>query len=201
MVCGLVWGIGLRRLGCGCGRRLVTGSCVSRETTQTGCPRSRPRVSLSIYLSIPPKLATLPVLEPGHRNHGHRRLLPRLGLAAVLAAWLAAWLAAEAVRRCWRLAVGNCISVVRRAAVGAHADRLLGGDGQHHPTSHDAGRPDPRCCACNGPHFHWPACIGPLACTMAHPALAQLHWPNVRLDLSTGRRRWARSSRQRTRKT
>ena len=46
------WGIGLRRLGCGCGRRLVTGSCVIRETTQTGCPWSRPRVSLSIYLSI-----------------------------------------------------------------------------------------------------------------------------------------------------
>ena len=52
MVCGLVWGIGLRRLGCGCGRRLVTGSCVICETTPTGCPRSRPRVSLSIYLSI-----------------------------------------------------------------------------------------------------------------------------------------------------
>jgi hypothetical protein len=75
---GLVWGIGLRRLGCGCGRRLVTGSCVylrSRttprvvrglgrafrvvvficETTPTGCPRSRPRVSLSIYLSISPR--------------------------------------------------------------------------------------------------------------------------------------------------
>eukprot|EP00964_Phaeocystis_antarctica_P050536 scaffold29380_cov70-Phaeocystis_antarctica.AAC.7 len=51
MVCGLVWGIGLRRLGCGCGRRLVTGSCVFRETTQTGCPWSWPRVSLSIYLS------------------------------------------------------------------------------------------------------------------------------------------------------
>ena len=48
MVCGLVLGIGLRRLGCGCGRRLVTGSCVIRETTQTGCPWSRPRVSLSI---------------------------------------------------------------------------------------------------------------------------------------------------------
>ena len=28
VVCGLVWGIGLRRLGCGCARRLVTGSCV-----------------------------------------------------------------------------------------------------------------------------------------------------------------------------
>ena len=52
VVCVLVWGIGLRRLGSGCGRRLVTGSCVIRETTQTGCPRSRPRVSLSIYLSI-----------------------------------------------------------------------------------------------------------------------------------------------------
>ena len=45
MLCGLVWGIGLRRLGCGCGRRLVTGSCVIRETTQTGRPWSRPRVS------------------------------------------------------------------------------------------------------------------------------------------------------------
>ena len=48
----MVWGIGLRRLGCGCGRRLVTGSCVICETTPTGRPRSRPRVSLSIYLSI-----------------------------------------------------------------------------------------------------------------------------------------------------
>jgi len=137
-------------------------------------------------------LADLWVLvEPhsGHRIHGQLR--PRLALAAVLAAWLAA----EAVRRFGTVAVGHCISVVRRAAVGAHADRLLGGDRQHNPASHDAGRPDPRCCACNGPHFHWPAC------TMAHPALVQLHWPNVRLDLSTGRRRWARSSRQRTRKT
>ena len=44
--------INLRRLGCGCGRRLVTGSRVIRETTQTGRPWSRPRVSLSIYLSI-----------------------------------------------------------------------------------------------------------------------------------------------------
>ena len=52
VVCGLVWGIGLRRLGCGCGRRSVMGSCVIRETTQTGCPWSRPRVSLSIYLFI-----------------------------------------------------------------------------------------------------------------------------------------------------
>jgi hypothetical protein len=31
---------------CGCGRRFVTGSCVIRETTPTGCPRSRPRVFL-----------------------------------------------------------------------------------------------------------------------------------------------------------
>ena len=31
---------------------MVTGSCVIRETTQTGCPWSRPRVSLSIYLPI-----------------------------------------------------------------------------------------------------------------------------------------------------
>ena len=31
---------------------LVMGSCVICETTQTGCPWSRPRVSLSIYLSI-----------------------------------------------------------------------------------------------------------------------------------------------------
>ena len=34
----------------GCGRRLVTGSCVIRETTPTGCPRSsRAFLSLSIY--------------------------------------------------------------------------------------------------------------------------------------------------------
>ena len=31
---------------------MVTGSCVIRETTQTGCPWSRPRVSLSIYRSL-----------------------------------------------------------------------------------------------------------------------------------------------------
>ena len=49
MVCGLVWGIGLRRLGCGCGRRSVMGSCVIRETTQTGRPWSWPRVKFSIY--------------------------------------------------------------------------------------------------------------------------------------------------------
>ena len=34
---------------CVCVRCLVTSSCVIRETTQT-CPRSRPRVSLSVYL-------------------------------------------------------------------------------------------------------------------------------------------------------
>eukprot|EP00964_Phaeocystis_antarctica_P162194 scaffold136028_cov127-Phaeocystis_antarctica.AAC.1 len=33
----------LRRLGCGCGRCLVTGSRVICETTQIGCPWSRPR--------------------------------------------------------------------------------------------------------------------------------------------------------------
>ena len=34
VVGGLVWGIGWRRLGCVCGRRLGTGSCVSvRQTT------------------------------------------------------------------------------------------------------------------------------------------------------------------------
>ena len=30
----------LRRPGCGCGRRLLTGSCVICETNPTGCPRS-----------------------------------------------------------------------------------------------------------------------------------------------------------------
>ena len=42
--------INLRRLGCGCGRRLVTGSRVIHETTQTDFPWSRQRISLSIYL-------------------------------------------------------------------------------------------------------------------------------------------------------
>eukprot|EP00964_Phaeocystis_antarctica_P104449 scaffold69570_cov59-Phaeocystis_antarctica.AAC.1 len=76
MVCGLVWGIGLRRLGCGCGRRLVTGSCVIRETTQTGCPWSRPRVSLSIYLSIPGAVLVGKVstyLVGGQRRVGSQR--------------------------------------------------------------------------------------------------------------------------------
>ena len=78
-VYGLVWGIGLRRLGCGCGRRLVTGSCVFRETTQTGCPWSWPRVSLSIYL-----LAQSPHRCP-HRGASQaqrrRAVRLRLGLA------------------------------------------------------------------------------------------------------------------------
>ena len=51
MVCGLVWGIGLRRLGCGCGRRLVTGSCVIRETTPDGLSVAS-AARFSIYLSI-----------------------------------------------------------------------------------------------------------------------------------------------------
>ena len=64
VVCALVWGIGLRRLGCGCGRRLVTGSCVICETTPTGRPRSSPR---AIYLSIyPPRPAR------GWRSDGRR---------------------------------------------------------------------------------------------------------------------------------
>jgi len=45
----------------GCGRRLVTGSCVICETTPTGCPRSRRAfLYLSIYLSI--SLGTLDLL-------------------------------------------------------------------------------------------------------------------------------------------
>ena len=55
----LVWGIGLRRLGCGCGRRLVTVVVfVIRETTPTGCPRSRRAFSvyLSIWAVLPPPL-------------------------------------------------------------------------------------------------------------------------------------------------
>ena len=39
VVCALVWGIGLRRLGCVCGRRSGTGSCVSiRQTTNVPPP-------------------------------------------------------------------------------------------------------------------------------------------------------------------
>jgi len=49
-VCGSVWGIGLRRRGCGCGRRFVTGSCVIRETTPTGSIYLYIYLSLSIYL-------------------------------------------------------------------------------------------------------------------------------------------------------
>ena len=58
MVCALVWGIGLRRLGCGCGRRLVTGSYVIRETTETGCPWSRPRVSMRSLTQLPRRRET-----------------------------------------------------------------------------------------------------------------------------------------------
>eukprot|EP00964_Phaeocystis_antarctica_P017050 scaffold9393_cov66-Phaeocystis_antarctica.AAC.3 len=43
------------RLGPPLALREVMGSCAIRETTQTGCPWSRPRVSLSIYLSRPPE--------------------------------------------------------------------------------------------------------------------------------------------------
>ena len=39
-------------VGCGCGRRLVTGSCVIRETTQPGCWWSTLGVSLSIYQCV-----------------------------------------------------------------------------------------------------------------------------------------------------
>ena len=45
-------GIGLRRLGCVCGRRLVTASCVPRETILKGPPRPGPRVPLSISPSL-----------------------------------------------------------------------------------------------------------------------------------------------------
>ena len=45
-------GIGLRRLGCVCGRRLVTASCVPRETILKGPPRPGPRVPVSISPSL-----------------------------------------------------------------------------------------------------------------------------------------------------
>jgi len=62
-----VWGIGLRLLGCGCGRRLVTGFCVIRETTPTGCR------SISIY---PPTLARPRCNRPwGARHRGANPLL------------------------------------------------------------------------------------------------------------------------------
>eukprot|EP00964_Phaeocystis_antarctica_P091566 scaffold58753_cov51-Phaeocystis_antarctica.AAC.1 len=42
------WVIDLRRLGCGCGRRLVTASCVIREAIQTSCLRSGLRVCVYV---------------------------------------------------------------------------------------------------------------------------------------------------------
>jgi hypothetical protein len=51
VVCGLVWGIGLRRLGCGCGRRLVTGSCVYLRDDPDGLSAVQ-AARFSIYLSI-----------------------------------------------------------------------------------------------------------------------------------------------------
>ena len=137
-------------------------------------------VGLRNQSAVPSQTCDAARARPRASHHGHRRLPPRLGLDAVLAAWLAPWLAAEAVRRFGTVAVGHCISVVRRAAVGAHADRLLGGDRQHNPASHDAGRPDPRWSACNDPpplaHLHWsacmhhgPRCIGPPAYSPCTP--------------------------------
>ena len=54
VVCGLVWGIGLRRLGCVCGRRLGTGSCVCPPDDHYGRPRLRPCVSLSVCRGLCP---------------------------------------------------------------------------------------------------------------------------------------------------
>ena len=55
----------------------MTGSCVIRETTHTGCPWSRPRVSLSIYLSIYlrtcAKSGTLADGSTSRRRLHHRR--------------------------------------------------------------------------------------------------------------------------------
>ena len=51
VACGLVWGIGLRRLGCGCGRRLVTGSCVYLRDDPDGSSAVL-AARFSIYLSI-----------------------------------------------------------------------------------------------------------------------------------------------------
>ena len=73
-------------LGCGCGRRLVTGSCVIRETTQAGCPWSRPRVALSIYLSITsstrPSASSSPTTTPS----------APAALSACRSAWLWIWM-------------------------------------------------------------------------------------------------------------
>ena len=55
VACGLVLGIGLRRLGCGCGRRLVTGSCVYLRDDPDGSSAvlaARFSIYLSIYLVL-----------------------------------------------------------------------------------------------------------------------------------------------------
>ena len=54
MVGGLVWGIGLRRLGCVCGRRLGTDKCVSvrQTTTLVVLGLGRAFLCLSVCLSV-----------------------------------------------------------------------------------------------------------------------------------------------------
>ena len=54
VVCGLVWGIGLRRLGCVCGRRLGTGKRVSvrQTTTLVVLGLGRAFLCLSVCLSV-----------------------------------------------------------------------------------------------------------------------------------------------------
>ena len=58
VVSGLVWGIGLRRLGCVCGRRLGTGSRVSVRQTTNLVVRGL-GVSLSVCLSVHEKVHEL----------------------------------------------------------------------------------------------------------------------------------------------
>ena len=82
-----------------CGRRLVTGSCVIRETTQTGCPWSglgRAFLYLSIYLSISIYRENN-VLAPAGRPSPARGVdcLCRLGILCVCLT------AVYAVRLCW----------------------------------------------------------------------------------------------------
>merc|ERR1712194_789353 len=48
VVCALVWGIGLRRLGCVCGRRSGTGSSVSIRQTTTVVVRGLGRAFLCL---------------------------------------------------------------------------------------------------------------------------------------------------------
>ena len=58
-----------RRSGCGSGRRLVTGSCVCRETTRTGRPRLvRAVLYLSIDRSGAPRCALRTAPEAGTRT-------------------------------------------------------------------------------------------------------------------------------------